>query len=53
MARMGAMQLGLPEFRGATRRLVLANLVAYFALLVLGWPRRTPPVAWLATFLHP
>jgi len=36
MARMGAMPLGLPEFRGATRRLVLANLVAYFALLVFG-----------------
>jgi membrane associated rhomboid family serine protease len=36
MARMGAMQLGLPEFRGGTRRLVLANLVAYFALLVFG-----------------
>lgn len=36
MARMGAMQLGLPEFRGATRRLVLANLLAYFALLVFG-----------------
>ena len=30
------MQLGLPEFRGATRRLVLVNLVAYFALLVFG-----------------
>lgn len=36
MARMGAMPLGLPEFRGATRRLVLANLIAYFALLVFG-----------------
>jgi membrane associated rhomboid family serine protease len=36
MARMGAMPLGLPEFRGGTRRLVLANLIAYFALLVWG-----------------
>jgi membrane associated rhomboid family serine protease len=36
MARIGAMPLGLPEFRGATRRLVLANLIAYFALLVFG-----------------
>ncbi len=36
MARMGAMPLGLPEFRGATRRLVLVNLVAYFALLIFG-----------------
>ena len=33
---MGAMPLGLPEFKGATRRLVLANLFAYFALLVFG-----------------
>jgi membrane associated rhomboid family serine protease len=36
MARMGAMPLGLPEFKGATRRLVLANLIAYFALLIFG-----------------
>ena len=36
MARMGAMPLGLPEFKGATRRLVLANLIAFFALLILG-----------------
>jgi membrane associated rhomboid family serine protease len=38
---MGAMQLGLPEFRGGTRRLVLVNLVAYFALLVLGFASGT------------
>src|SRR5260370_4162390 len=36
MARMGTMPLGLPDFRGATRRLVLVNLVAFFALLVFG-----------------
>src|ERR1700738_3329801 len=36
MGRMGAMPLGLPEFKGATRRLVLANLIAFFALLILG-----------------
>jgi membrane associated rhomboid family serine protease len=34
---MGAMQFGFPEFRGATRRLVLANLLAYFAFLVFGF----------------
>ena len=35
MARMGPMQLGFPVFRGATRRLVLVNLAAFFALLLL------------------
>jgi membrane associated rhomboid family serine protease len=35
MARMGQLPLAFPDFRGATRRLVLVNLVAYFALLVL------------------
>jgi len=30
------MPLGLPSFSGATRRLVLANVIAYFALAVLG-----------------
>ena len=33
---MGAMPFSLPEFRGTARRLVLANLFAYFALLVFG-----------------
>jgi membrane associated rhomboid family serine protease len=37
MARMSSMPFGFPEFRGATRRLILANLIAYFALLVLGF----------------
>src|SRR5271165_1168079 len=32
MPRIGSMPFGFPEFRGATRRLVLVNLVAYFAL---------------------
>jgi membrane associated rhomboid family serine protease len=38
---MGSMPLGFPEFRGATRRLLLANLVAYFALLIVGMASRT------------
>lgn len=36
MARMSQLPLALPDFRGTTRRLVLINLAAYFALLVLG-----------------
>lgn len=33
MARIGSSQLAFPDFRGATRRIVLANLAAYFLLL--------------------
>ena len=32
---MGPMQFGFPLFRGATRRLVLVNLAAFFALLLV------------------
>lgn len=32
MPRIGAAPFAFPEFRGATRRLVLANLIAFFAL---------------------
>ena len=35
MARIGSSQLAFPDFRGATRRIVLANLVAYFLLVVV------------------
>jgi membrane associated rhomboid family serine protease len=35
MPRMGQLPLAFPDFSGATRRLVLLNLVAFFALLVL------------------
>ncbi|MGD0938691.1 MAG: rhomboid family intramembrane serine protease [Terracidiphilus sp.] len=34
MARFGSTSLAFPEFRGATRRLVLWNLSAYFLLVV-------------------
>jgi len=34
MPRFGATPFAFPEFRGATRRLVLLNLFAYFALLL-------------------
>jgi membrane associated rhomboid family serine protease len=34
---MGTMPFGFPEFRGATRRLVLINLIAFFVFLILGF----------------
>ena len=36
MPRIGNSPLAFPDFRGATRRLVLINLVAYFALAIAG-----------------
>jgi membrane associated rhomboid family serine protease len=36
MARIGATQLSFPGFRGATRLLVLINLISFFVLLILG-----------------
>jgi len=39
MARMGSTQFALPEFSGATRRLVLWNLVAFFVLLLVSAAR--------------
>jgi membrane associated rhomboid family serine protease len=36
MPRIGSTPFAFPEFHGATRRLVLTNLVAYFALSVAG-----------------
>jgi membrane associated rhomboid family serine protease len=35
MARMGPMSFSFPEFHGATRRLILVNLAAFFVLLLL------------------
>jgi len=35
MARMGPMSFSFPEFRGATRRLILINLAAFFILLLM------------------
>ena len=34
---MGALPFAFPDFSGATRRLILVNLVAYFALLIAGF----------------
>ena len=36
MARSGPTSIALPEFSGSTRRLVIWNLAAFFAVLVLG-----------------
>ena len=37
MPRSGPISLTLPPFVGATRRLVLANLFAFFGLAIFGW----------------
>src|SRR6185312_15947904 len=59
MRRIGSSPFAFPEFRGATRQLVLVNLIAYFVLLVCGMVfRRDAAVVagWLAfqpgAFLH-
>jgi len=36
MPRPGASSISFPAFRGTTRRLILANLIAYFGLLLTG-----------------
>ncbi len=36
MPKIGSSPFAFPDFRGATRRLILANLAAYFLLLVVG-----------------
>jgi membrane associated rhomboid family serine protease len=37
MRRIGATPFAFPDFRGATRRLVVVNLVGYFVLLLAGF----------------
>jgi membrane associated rhomboid family serine protease len=37
MPRSGPISLSLPAFTGVTRKLILANVVAFFALAVLHW----------------
>jgi membrane associated rhomboid family serine protease len=53
------MPLGFPEFKGATRRLLLLNLISFFGLLLLGFAAPTMAkllFGWFAfipeTFLH-
>jgi membrane associated rhomboid family serine protease len=52
MPRFGASSLAFPEFRGATRRLILWNLAAYFALALaqLAAPIAASHVAFSFTF---
>jgi membrane associated rhomboid family serine protease len=59
MPRIGATPFSFPEFRGATRRLILLNLFAYFALLLLQFAISGDAVLWAAqlsfvpnAFLH-
>lgn len=54
---MGQLPLAFPYFSGATRRLVVINLVAFFALLVLNLAHLGEPIAALlaltpSVFLH-
>ncbi|WP_213805639.1 rhomboid family intramembrane serine protease [Granulicella sp. dw_53] len=37
MPRTGSITMSLPPFAGATRRLILANLAAFFGVAILGW----------------
>jgi membrane associated rhomboid family serine protease len=50
MPRFGATPFAFPDFRGATRRLVLWNLAAYFALLLL---LHTALPLWAIPVLNP
>jgi membrane associated rhomboid family serine protease len=59
MPRIGATPFAFPEFRGATRRLVVVNLVAFFVLYVATMTAPGPAshvAAWLVlipnAFLH-
>ena len=52
MPRIGSSPLAFPDFRGATRRLILINLAAYFALLLasLAFSAAAAQVAGSLTF---
>lgn len=59
MPRIGATPFAFPDFRGATRRLVVANLAAYFLLAIAGMIAPEATASALAhllfyptTFLH-
>lgn len=42
MARSGPISLALPPFAGATRRLILVNLAAFFGFALFGWVAPRP-----------
>ena len=50
MPRLGSTSFAFPEFSGATRRLILWNLAAYFGLALAGMANR-PLLEWLAAHL--
>jgi membrane associated rhomboid family serine protease len=50
MPRLGSTPFAFPEFRGATRRLVLWNLGAYFALAVAGLAIAHPAISFQDRF---
>jgi membrane associated rhomboid family serine protease len=53
MRRIGATPFAFPDFRGATRRLVIANLAAYFVLAIAGLtlPRMASQAAYVLSFV--
>jgi membrane associated rhomboid family serine protease len=53
MPRIGASPFAFPDFHGATRRLVLWNLIAYFALLLaqLALPHPAIPLSFRFAFI--
>ena len=53
MPRIGSSPFAFPDFKGATRQLILVNLGAYFALLAAGlaFADTTNRVAGLLTFI--
>jgi membrane associated rhomboid family serine protease len=53
MPRLGASPFSFPDFRGATRTLVLVNLVAFFGLLLaqVAFPSAAGTLAGLLSFL--
>ena len=52
MARFGSSPLAFPDFRGATRRLIIVNLVAYFVMLAATFasPLQTGRIAFSLAF---
>jgi membrane associated rhomboid family serine protease len=50
MPRTGATPFAFPEFRGATRRLILLNLFAYFALLLAQLALPNPAIPFSGRF---
>jgi membrane associated rhomboid family serine protease len=55
MPRLGSGPLAFPDFKGATRRLILVNLGAYFLLLLmrLAWPSSMAPAVLALAFDPP